>query len=425
MRHVHAAASALSLALWLVAPLAAQNEERVDALLLRAEEATKAKQHAKAMQLLRYAWSLDSRRPDTREAFAGACLRVGVDFLEKRQAQRALDAFRQGKAVDPKNFGIWLGIAQCSRSLRRHDEAERALRTAVAIRPKSVAALLSLGELLFERRRYKAAIPFFERVLRLQPKNRSAKTLLARARSDAGVEQGFRDTASRNFVVRYNGKRARLERYTPKILEFLETTHVELAETLAHRPKDPICVILYTRTEFAKLRRTADWVGAFYDGKVRIPLDSWPTQRGLVKRTIRHELCHAFLQTMCNRLSPWLHEGFAQWFERKSSARAIGILRKSGLVSIKALRTNFMATRDPKVASRLYAQSLMLFDELHQRRGLAGLRALLAELGAERGAKRSSEDEALKKTYGYALDGLLEQIARAHRLSHRAPARGK
>jgi serine/threonine-protein kinase len=54
--------------------------------------------------------------------------------------------------------------------LGRFDEAERALRRAIAIQPSS-AAYSNLGFCFFLRRQYAAAVPWFEKATNLQPRD--------------------------------------------------------------------------------------------------------------------------------------------------------------------------------------------------------------------------------------------------------------
>jgi hypothetical protein len=415
---VRAVAAVLALVFLPQAPSAAQ--ERVAELVQQAVQATERGDHARALSCLKLAHRLDPARPDIKPAIAAVNQRQGQAFFVGGELGRAEACFREGIAFDQKSAGNWLGVARVAVLQKRFDEAEKALRQVSALVPTNVDVLIVLGSLLHDQRRHAEAVSILARAVELAPGNGVAVALLKKAQLDAAVEVEFTDHRSDRFVLAFHGERRGLERSVPEMLRFLEATWRELAERLGHRPEAKIVVLLYTETEFERLARSSDWVRAYYDGKVRVPLDSWTGQRRRVQDTIRHELAHAFVHDMAGHVTSWLHEGIAQWCEGESAERARGLLRSQPLVPAAALRASFFTVTDEAQVARLYAQSLALVGHLLEARGSDGIRWLLSEIARGRGAA-DAEEKALQTVYGQGLERLIEELATKHRLAAPPP----
>ncbi len=395
----------------LLAPTAVGQDNRVDLIVARATAAGRNGQHGKRVELLRYALRLAPKRADLVDKLSRACLRLGVQHMEAHLPARARDAFRDATRWNDKLVGAWLGYAQMSTELDEPKVAATALQRVLTLDATNFEALLALGKMRYDAHRYRSAVSLLERAVTVRPNDRVVATLLRKARKDGQIEGGFAQQSSRHFVVRYHGQRRGLERHVGDVLTFLERLHAELSDVLGGKPKRRIVVLLYTKTEFSKLKGTADWVKAFYDGKVRVPLDSWVTQRNRVQRTIRHELSHAFLHQASNALTPWFHEGFAQWFEGERVDEARDAFRSLPMLPGKALRQPFVGVQDVRLARLLYRQSLVLFVHLRE---VYGQPKILRFLDATRHAP--DEESALREVYGKGLHALLEQAAARHGL---------
>ncbi len=140
--------------------------------------------------------------------------------LEAGRFDQAADDFRQVLAISPNHFQARLSLAQCLLSDFKIDEAETELlrchqllparseplvglgacalergdleraqtqtKEALALDPASVPALTLLGTLYLRRQRYDLAIPVFERVIHLSPRDKQGHLYLAQALAKNG-----------------------------------------------------------------------------------------------------------------------------------------------------------------------------------------------------------------------------------------------
>ncbi|MFQ5507198.1 MAG: tetratricopeptide repeat protein [Planctomycetota bacterium] len=389
---------------------------RVDRLVMQAELATRQKKHAKAYELYKLVHRLDDKRPGILGRLGITALRIGGGFYKDKEWARAIRMFQEATRWTPRDPRVWQSLATALYRAEKFADCEKALRKVVELDSRSFHALLHLGVILQDRQEYQEAIGFLERALRIHPEDPMARKLYQKAIVDGRLESSFRGKSSSHFMLRYNGEKGPLEKHAAEISEFLEKSHGELSQLFNHVVSKKIVVLLYTRTEFAKTPHKADWAGAYYDGKVRVPLDSWPGQTFQVKRTIRHELTHAFLSDLVPHASSWLQEGFAQWVEGVSVSRSRNLLRHGPLAGASKLRERFLRVKDADAVRRLYAQSLALFVHLMDARGLREMQMFLRRIRSGEGSYAQREDRALRKTYGKDLQGLIRELAERHHL---------
>lgn len=387
---------------------------RVERLLAQAAKALEAESAHRALALVRQAWRLEPGKDATARLYAAAILRVATDFLDKKEIARARDLFRQGRGLFPKVAALHLGSGQVEVEALDTKSAEAHFRRAIQLDRKLTPALVALGSLLYDKRAFEEAHKLLRRALVLDPKNQVARTLLQRNEDDKVVERGFARHSSKHFRLSYHGEHRGLDKHQAEILAYLETCHVRMKQLLRKTPKRRIEVVLYTKTEFRLLNRNADWVAAYYDGRVRIPLDSWAESKTRVQATIRHELTHAFLHELYGPLSSWLHEGIAQRIEGIDEKHVRARVAEHPFVKAKKLRRSFILERNPRKAQFLYDQAFLVFREIEQRLGSRGLVPLFERIARKRKeplAKR--EDEVLKRLLGFDLDGMIRITARA------------
>jgi protein O-GlcNAc transferase len=107
--------------------------------------------------------------------------------------------YRQASQLDPAAFdwAYLLGVVQAERG--RNEEAARALRDAVRMRPRDLPARLKLAEVLLARRDVDASAALYEQILSEQPATPQAhlglgRVEVARGRPEAAVERFRRAT---------------------------------------------------------------------------------------------------------------------------------------------------------------------------------------------------------------------------------------
>jgi len=125
------------------------------------------------------------------------------------------------------------------------------------------------------------------------------------------------------------------------------------------------------------------------------------------KRAITHELTHLVIHQMTlnpyNELPNWLDEGLAMHTEGPLEPEYLAFLNKAiaegHLISVRSLSSPFSAYTGESVLS--YAQSYSLADFLINGYGQSKMLELLNTF-----SKGSGYDAALKKVYGFDMDGL-------------------
>ncbi len=91
----------------------------------------------------------------------------------------AIGELRKALTFEPLRGDIRYSLAVAATQLGRYDDAEYELRNVMRLTPDSVPAHLALGSLLFERNDLPIAAHEFREVLRIQPQNQQALTLLS------------------------------------------------------------------------------------------------------------------------------------------------------------------------------------------------------------------------------------------------------
>jgi tetratricopeptide (TPR) repeat protein len=161
-----------------------------------------------------------TRSLEMRPGEAQTLMGRGRARLESGRFDQAADDFRQVLATSPNHFQARLSLAQCLLSEFKLDEAERELlrchqslparsepliglgacalergdlekaqsqaEEALALDPASAPALSLLGIVHLRRQRYDLAIPIFEKLIRLNPRDRQAHLYLAQALTKNG-----------------------------------------------------------------------------------------------------------------------------------------------------------------------------------------------------------------------------------------------
>lgn len=202
------------------------------------------------------------------------------------------------------------------------------------------------------------------------PDREDIASLADRWRREVEAEDGFREDASQNFHVVYDGGRTELLHGVPELLEFLDDAYHEFRLDFARDPvresDQKIRVVLYRRAEFQSVTQLGDWAGGSFDGTIRVPIEDLRRQLGGLERTLRHELIHAFVHAVGGTNVPgWLNEGLAQWREAPPAslvAQARRRLESHALFDLETLQEPPAAWTDTDKILRAYAQAIALCD---------------------------------------------------------------
>ncbi len=111
---------------------------------------------------------------------------LGILFQSTGRLGKAIDAYRQAIAIDPRHANAYCNLGVLLRATGKLSEAEAAYRTAIRLEPDHVDADTNLGILLNGLKRTKEAAACAHKVITLRPKHREARRLLALAHCRLG-----------------------------------------------------------------------------------------------------------------------------------------------------------------------------------------------------------------------------------------------
>jgi tetratricopeptide (TPR) repeat protein len=106
---------------------------------------------------------------DLMPAFSAAFSNLGATLGELDEPVRALAAFEQALAHDPRSFTILNNVGVVNRELGRLDASEEAFRKVVQIAPAFVFGHYNLGHTLFLAGKYRDALAAYEEGQRRDP----------------------------------------------------------------------------------------------------------------------------------------------------------------------------------------------------------------------------------------------------------------
>jgi hypothetical protein len=281
--------------------------------------------------------------------------RMAVTMLPSGNLDPAL---RQLSADTRRGFGF------CLKKTGLLAGAEENLREAIRLMPADIESRLLLADL------YETDARFFDAVILLQEATvgdeRIARRLAEmRRKAGEGVHQNLQQT--RHFNITYRA--GEHETLVADGAEILELSLDEFITKAGYRPPTvAIEVVYYPKERFNQvLGDQPDWSGAFFDGRIRVPIRSGAS-REAIRELLRHELVHALNASMTGGrgLVPWMEEGLAQ---RLGQMTAGSMFRFSINPVAFAPMQDFQASfrsYNTSAANSIYQQSLYLLLTLEQ-----------------------------------------------------------
>ncbi|TDI38147.1 MAG: tetratricopeptide repeat protein [Acidobacteria bacterium] len=206
----------------------------------------------------------------------------------------------------------------------------------------------------------------------------------------------FEEVRRPHYVIRYDGHIN--ETIGHLVATSLDSEYAALRQEFRFEPTDPIEVTLYTNREFRDVTHAPAWASALNDGEIRIPVEGLTEITPRLRRAIRHELTHSFINAMTRGNCPsWFHEGLAQLrgSDRMDPYPTLRVAQAEGnllpLWSLEGLFVNYSKEK----ARLVYAEALAATEYLELRRGRESLRKILMILGSSH-----TMNEALKAVVG-------------------------
>lgn len=160
---LHVASGELGQALDQYNRVAEIEPRNVDAFIRIADVYDKQNFPDKALASFHHAIELDPTYYDPYEY-------LGVFYFHRGDYSEAANEFQQVISLAPGMYNAYTNLGASFEKLDRPAEAEKALRSSLALR-ETQRALNNMGSLLFSERRFAEAVPYLERAAALNPKN--------------------------------------------------------------------------------------------------------------------------------------------------------------------------------------------------------------------------------------------------------------
>ena len=275
--------------------------------------------------------------------------------------------------------------------------AEKNVRALLKETPDDQNLQLHLAGILFEQERYEDCIAYIQSrkfsnadMDYLKQKSES----LIREIETLGLER------SMHFRVEFEGRPARKD--IMEALAVLEVAYDSLCHLFDFHPENKMSLVLYESSQYQGIGPRPEWVGAVFDGKLRIPVNVM-AYREIYRPMFFHELTHAFIRAMTRHHVPlWVNEGIAQVID----ASRTGMARPdTEAPNIEALTTPFINENNTGAAVKLYWYSQAMVEHLLARNAdLVHFRKFIQDM------RTLGNDEALKKYYGVTAQQLLDEV---------------
>ena len=195
-------------------------------------------------------------------------------------------------------------------------------------------------------------------------------------------------------------------------VDALERAYESLGRDFGVYPKERVQVGIYATKTFAELGgippEFAEHVLGFYDfQKLRLRLSASQPGSIELERLVRHEYTHLLIhQATRGRATRWLHEGLAQVAEPRSAPRLVesDVILDRRHFTLDALESLFRSN----AVGAAYQLSHIVCEFLADRRGMAGIRALLEHLG-----QGEPMAQALKEGVGVSVEDVEARLLAA------------
>ncbi len=325
---------------------------------------------------------------------------LALNLVNKKDFPGALENFQKAYQLE-KNKTTILNLALTYYMLKDDWNAQLYFIELLKVNEKDTIALNYLGEISWRSEDLEAAESYWQTSLSIRYDN-EIDSKLKKLRKERTASLNYENTASRHFLLKYDGGAAD-SNLVREISDFLEETYQDLSSRFDSYPTAPFVVVLYPRQQFFKATDAPNWSGGANDGKIKLPVRGITSLNDPMRDTLKHELVHSFVDFKTSENCPvWLQEGLAQLLEGKGlGTNGVAVLQKLAAANqippIVNLAGGFSGVNEG-TATVLYLQSLSFSDYLVRRYQFYTLNELLDELG-----KGTEFSEAFESTYSIPL----------------------
>ena len=314
-------------------------------------------------------------------------LLIGVRWFMQQSA--AKEAFEKHEAlIKETNECLEMAEWNC---------AEKNVRALLKESPDDQNLQLHLAGILYEQERYEDCIAYVQ-----SRKFNHADLDYLKQKSEALIREMDELKIERSMHVRveFEGRPARKD--IMEALAVLEVAYDSLCHLFDFHPENKMHLVLYESSQYQGVGPRPEWVGAVFDGKLRIPVNVM-AYREIYRPMFFHELTHAFIRAMTRYHVPlWVNEGIAQVID----ASRTGMQRpEGGAPSIEALTTPFVNENNTGTAVKLYWYSQAMVERLLARNAsLVHFRDFIQNM------RTLGDEPALQKFYGVTTQQLLDEV---------------
>ncbi len=295
--------------------------------------------------------------------------------------EAAITDYRHALKLIPNDLFLTLSLGNLLVTQQHFLEGVSLLLPASDHFPQSAELHILLGAAFYGQENLDQAVAEWKKAQALQDSPR-LRNALARAEKEQAGTSSYQELRSPHFLLRYDGTIA--EGISGEVLKTLEAVFYDLERDLDFYPTETIVVLLYPSQAFRDITRAPNWMGALYDGKIRLPVSGLTTMTPELASVLKHELTHSFVRLITQGACPtWFNEGLAQ-MEQGATTASVGAPLARALASgqippLSRLESSF-ANIPPDQITLVYAESLAAVEYLRDTQGLGELRRLLRVL---------------------------------------------
>ncbi len=329
--------------------------------------------------------------------------------LSKGDLQHALDDELSALIFSPHQPALLMDVAYLYLKRSEFKQSLEYLDRARRVAPDNPEVYKLAGWAHYGMNHIDQAVQQWEKSLQLHP-DADVQAALDKAQRDKAEEQSYKENESAHFQLKYNG--AAEPALAREVLHVLEEHFRQIESELNYTPPESIGVILYTQQAFEDITRAPNWVGAYNDGRIRVPVQGLTSVNSELSRVLRHELTHSFIQQKTHSRAPtWLQEGVAQWMEGRRSEETAPVLVQvydaGQAAPLDKLEGTWMGL-PAGVAHYAYAWALANVEYIIQTQGIEDLNRILDRIAAGSSTEQAVKDvlrddypELMKETATY------------------------
>lgn len=341
----------------------------------------------------------------------------GMSYVRNNNYDDAIAAFKAALRYAPHNKIVRQNLAAAYNNygfaLRSKGEARRAVEkfeAALVYDPENPYILLNIGQTYYQLQDMGKASSYLDRAARLKSDIAGAEELALKVGAEAEIESSFRRVETMHFALAVSEGVGISE--SSYLRAQLEEAYGRVGAFLGYYPRQKIPAILYTEDDYeGMLAGRPYWAIAFFDGKVRVPVNRFRFSTEEAIKIIYHEYAHAVVREMTSDRCPlWLNEGVAANAEDLVVRRDPGEFRRAlaGARFIPLLNIPDDISRfRPELVWAIYAESYLAVRYIVDRYGQDALRKFLRSFGGG-----GSPEDAARAAFGETFEEFQNRLRR-------------